>query len=419
MTRRHRPSTSGRTGRLAAGLRTAVLPALVLVAVLAVGAGATSDFVAGAAGPLGHLSGARDADPASAPAAAPTRASTGDATEQTHRPDPQLVSRGAVLRPAPPSTTSKPASKPASKKPGKAAAAKPKATKPAKPRGRVLPETSFGIWSFNVLGSLHTRGGKDGYAPGPRRARWALDLMNTSRGPEGRVDIVGAQEVENDQIAALTGPGSGWDSYPRPAGHFQSQAVLWRTAVFEMVTATSFEIPFLDWQRPQQVVLLRHRETGRLVWVVNNHLAPKRGRDSNFQDQRDIGTAALLDQVQRLRNNPVTAPPDTQGSDGTTTVLAPAGDTPVLVTGDMNQKDRTACPLVGVGFIPAQGGGWFDDGCRLGHTRIDQVLGADGTTFTHTWYDRSRAVARITDHHITRTRVTLAAVRLPATGGTR
>ena len=195
---------------------------------------------------------------------------------------------------------------------------------------------------------------------------------------------MGTQETAADQLWALTASGA-FASWPSPADRGTETAVLWRVGVFEFVEARSFPVRFLGQVRPQAVVLLRHRVTGRLVWVVNVHLAPKRKRRDG-EAERDAATVALLAEVARLRGTGV----------------------PVLVTGDMNEHEEIMCKATAAGLLSANGGAWEDGRCRVfGRVGIDWIFGSAAVQFGSFAYDKTGKAMRVNDHPAARVWVTI------------
>ena len=87
-----------------------------------------------------------------------------------------------------------------------------------------------------------------------------------------KVSAVGLQEVQPDQMAGLL-RGTGFEVYPGPDVDALNRVnpIMWDPAVFEFVSGDRFTITFMGRARPQPILRLRHRVTGRELYVVNTH----------------------------------------------------------------------------------------------------------------------------------------------------
>ena len=232
---------------------------------------------------------------------------------------------------------------------------------------------SFRVGTFNVLGSQHTAPGGDRtrYPPASTRTAGAAGLVGAHD-----VDILGTQELQVDQLRDLqnrTGmaawPGTGW-------GETESDnSILYDPGVVEVVSGSSFTIPFMGTPRPQPIVRFRHEATGREFYVVNTH--PSAGGGSYLAERRQ-GQAALVDVVQDLKSEGL----------------------PVLVTGDMNDREEFYCRVVPAAGLVAANGGSYGSGCRPPPSPlpVDWVVGT-GATWSNYWRDTTPVNRRISDHY--------------------
>lgn len=266
---------------------------------------------------------------------------------------------------------------PLSRRPALAAAALVAAALvPALPAAAAPPRdpAAFTVASFNILGSQHTEHSRE-WAPGPRRARWSLRWLEREK-----VSVVGLQEAQVDQVRVLT-RGGAWRSFPSPATSTNTQtaqSVAWRPGRWELVRATTFTIPFdLDQQREQPVVLLRHRGSGRLVWVISVHLTSGGGAEA--ARERAIGTKRLIEVVATLEEKRV----------------------PVVVTGDMNARDELFCRVAGLTSLVSPAGGRHDESCSPPEAmHIDWLFGSPGIGWSGFRYADDPLLDRITDHTV-------------------
>ncbi|MGZ4437542.1 MAG: endonuclease/exonuclease/phosphatase family protein [Nocardioidaceae bacterium] len=238
--------------------------------------------------------------------------------------------------------------------------------------------TGFNLATFNILGSQHT-GPNSGYAPGTTRARWAAQLLL-----DRRVGVVGFQEIQPDQLSVVRARlGRKFATFPGTSMGYQGvpQNVMWSRGRWTKTADTTVTVPFLGQQRIQPAVRLRNKVTGRQIWVINAHNAP-RGR----QAERDVAVAREAALVRRLSQHGL----------------------PVFLVGDLNETQPAFCTLTATTALLSPAGGSNDEGyCQPpAQMRIDWIFGT-GTDFSGYLVDRSAEVARITDHPVLFTRAIL------------
>jgi endonuclease/exonuclease/phosphatase family metal-dependent hydrolase len=231
------------------------------------------------------------------------------------------------------------------------------------------------IGTFNVLGSQHTAPGGDRsrYPAASVRSRGAARLIAAHR-----VAVLGTQELQPDQLAALrsrTGmaawPGRRWGSKET------DNSVLYNAHRFKLVNGSRFVIPFMGHPRPQPILRLKDRSSGRQFYVVNTHPSAGGGR---YATERRRGQRVLVSVVKRLR----------------------ATGRPVLVTGDMNDREKFYCHVAPAARLVAANGGSYAHGCRPPQSPIpvDWVLGSKRTGWTRYWRDTRPIERRISDHFL-------------------
>lgn len=243
---------------------------------------------------------------------------------------------------------------------------------------------SFQIGTLNVLGSQHTRGSRR-YAAGTTRTARAVGMFQ-SRG----IDLLGLQEVQDDQLNVLLGRLGGFGVWPgRALGNNGVRLqIAYNLSLFELVDTGSISTRFDFQTRPIPYVLLRNRSTGGEFWVVNIHNSPR-----TQEADRDAATGAEIALFNRLR----------------------ATDRPVLVTGDMNEKEEWFCRVsTGAGMVAANGGSG-SGGCALppGPLRIDWIMGGGGVDFSGYVQDGA-SLAGISDHWFVHADVTVSPTNLVA-----
>jgi hypothetical protein len=250
-----------------------------------------------------------------------------------------------------------------------------KAERAARRAARRQPPTTFRVATFNVLGAAHTtrNGTHPGYASGTVRMRWAVSLLNSAA-----VTVAGLQEFEPPQFATFRNAAPAWGVFPglalaRPA---LSNSVVWRSDVWAYVEGHTISIPYFHGKaRPMPYVLLRNVQTGQEVWFANFHNpANVRGPAARWRSIAVSREAALANSL---------------GQDGT----------PVIMTGDMNDRTAFYCPMTARTALHAANGGSSGSGCRPpGDMGIDWILGSPDVTFEAHTRVRGGLVARTSDH---------------------
>lgn len=230
---------------------------------------------------------------------------------------------------------------------------------------------SFRIGTFNLLGSNHT-------APGGERRSYPPASVRTPRTAakiaEHRVDVLGTQELKPDQLNALKSM-TGMAAYPDFAFGTRDtdNNILYDPDLFEFVEGGSFTITFMNARRPQTILKLRHRETGREMYFLNMHASAGGGK---YAASRAAGHQTAIATVNSLK----------------------AEGLPVFLTGDMNDRQPFFCRLAPATGMVAAIGGSTSGGCAPARAlAVDWVL-AHGATFSGYWEDRS-TLRRTSDHH--------------------
>ena len=245
-------------------------------------------------------------------------------------------------------------------------------------RRGLADETTFRVGTFNVLGSSHTApvgGNKKGYASGVARMGMTYSLIS-----QADLDVVGFQEFEEVQYSRFRSlAGSRWDVYPGPSLDRGSirDSIAWRTDVWKLVEANSIAIPYFGGdmiRRP--VIKLENIESGREVWFFNTHnpaSTPNHGNNARWRG------AAVSIQI-RLANE--------LGADGT----------PVVFTGDYNDRAEVFCPIVGGTELEAANGGGYSGGCDTpDRMDVDWVFGS-GMEFSGFVSQSQGIIGRVSDH---------------------
>lgn len=246
--------------------------------------------------------------------------------------------------------------------------------------------TSFKVASFNILGFDHTRPGgnhasfPDGYS---RMARAAALIRNTG------LSVVGLQESQTEQINNFRSRMPGWGIFPGTSGpepKASQNSIVWNTAVWEVVETHTIIIPYFGWEPfPMPYVLLRHKASGREVWFGNFHNpASVRGPAAGIRHAATAKEAALANQLQ-------------------------ADGTPVIFTGDFNDKSAFFCQISAATKMHGSNGSYHDGSCQMrGPINIDWVIGSQNISFSSHVVDNYPRTSRTSDHPMIRAVATLS-----------
>ena len=243
------------------------------------------------------------------------------------------------------------------------------ATPPAQPpRGR----TTFNVSSFNILGSLHTAGGKGGYASGPTRAAWAAQVIE-QRG----VDVVGFQEFASDQAREFKRVAGGeFGTFPGPSKrHLGSHnTIAWRKDTWKLVESYTVDMPSHKGRmQPSPVVRLKNKHTGQEVYFTNFHNAPgfHINQQQHWRDQATTQQVALINKLKR-------------------------SGLPVIVTGDMNEKANYHRRLTNEAGMDAANE--LKNGSLPRALYVDWIFGSQDVTFKGFHRERKPVLQKISDH---------------------
>ncbi len=244
-------------------------------------------------------------------------------------------------------------------------------------RDALLP-TTFTVSSYNVLGYGHTvRGGnRTGFADGRTRMRWITSLL------QGRgVDVVGFQEFQVQQFSTFNAVAGGeFAVYPGAAGGREGvrNSIAWRRSEWTLVEANTTPIPYFGGSTlPMPYILLENVATGQRAWFANFHNpADAQGPAQRFRDAAMSLEISLFNRLQAET------------------------DYPVVVTGDMNEREVFLCRVAtGAGMHSADGGYADAAGCHVpSPLQVDWIVGSAGVGFSNYLATRSGLAARASDH---------------------
>lgn len=260
------------------------------------------------------------------------------------------------------------------------------------PRRSAPPVATFRISSFNILGSSHTRG-RSPRASGTARASRAASYIMANN-----IDLIGFQELQGDQRRTFTNATGGrFGLYPgdQLRGLDGENSIAYRLDTWELVKADTAPIPYFGGRiRNMPVLLLKHKKTGITTYVANFHNPANTKRFGNQERHKAAAKARQVALFAELRD------------DGY----------PLLVTGDMNERQSWFCAVAGPGDLRAAAGGEGGrNGCSVaGGFRIDWIVGSHDVEFSNYREDRSGTIKWITDHPVMVSDVKIDAQWFPA-----
>jgi endonuclease/exonuclease/phosphatase family metal-dependent hydrolase len=242
---------------------------------------------------------------------------------------------------------------------------------PAEP----VQSTTFRVSSFNVLGAAHTAPGgtRPEYASGTTRMRWAMSVLRSAN-----VSVAGLQEFEQPQHAVFQQAAPGWDVFPgmKRSRSSLANSIVWRSDVWQFVSGHTIDIPYFGGKpKPMPYILLRHVGSGREVWFANFHNpASVRGPAAHWRREAVQRESALANSLAR-------------------------NGTPVIMTGDMNDRAEFFCPMTARTQMHAANGGSRGAPCNPpANMRIDWIMGSAGVDFSGYEVRDGALVDRTSDH---------------------
>jgi endonuclease/exonuclease/phosphatase family metal-dependent hydrolase len=239
----------------------------------------------------------------------------------------------------------------------------------------------FRVASFNILGANHTDGPKANkrkqFKPSAKRTPQTVLSLDLNG-----VDVVGFQEMQVKQVDQFMKKTQGaWGLYPgrQLSNYAAHNSIGWRTAEWKLVEANSIPITYFNGQLvPMPYVLLRHLDTGRLVWFANFHNPASTKSRPPQAKWRKKAKAAQVALANRLHESGV----------------------PLVLTGDMNERETYFCAMTTQAPMKsASGGSWGASACKPPKdVRIDWVFGSNYLKFSNYRVNRGTLVKKITDH---------------------
>jgi hypothetical protein len=251
---------------------------------------------------------------------------------------------------------------------------------PADPTPFDIP-TRLRVSSFNLLGYGHTipHGSHPRYTDGITRMNWTVRILHRND-----LQVVGFQEMQKPQFTRFKElTGNEYGIYPgnQLTTAAMANSIIWQKSHWRLVEALTVQIPYFDGNLIRMpYVLLENRQTGRQAWFFNSHNpADARGDAQRWRNKAVAIEMALFNRLQ-----------------------AEYPTTPIISTGDENDRERYFCPMVrGSQMQAANGGGLLGTNCVTpDEMRVDWVMGSPLVQFTSYTALHTRLVRKTTDHYV-------------------
>ena len=148
-------------------------------------------------------------------------------------------------------------------------------------------------------------------------------------------------EFESPQAAVFEGDPE-WTLYRAAAnntfrnGNYNGNAIAWKTEDWRLVGETEFLVPYKTTLH-MPVVTLENRDTGALIRVIGVHNPASTAKAGNQQGARNTARAIEIAGMQELREQDP--------------------EIPILIAGDMNERETVFCSFTGTGFLQSSAGG--------------------------------------------------------------
>jgi endonuclease/exonuclease/phosphatase family metal-dependent hydrolase len=202
--------------------------------------------------------------------------------------------------------------------------------------------------------------------------RWTVQALE-----QRQIDIVGMQELEPGQESTFMDvTGGAWDHFPDSHGKAgAANVVAWRTDQWAAVAAARQPVPYFHGHPVQMPYVLLENPSGLRVWIISVHNpADTRGPAQRWRDQAVQAEAQLIAEL---------------AADGT----------PVLLTGDMNDRERFFCAITEAGTVHAANSSATGSPCRPPPSMaIDWIVSTTDLTFTNYTETRRPPINRASDH---------------------
>lgn len=240
-------------------------------------------------------------------------------------------------------------------------------------------DPTFRVSSFNILGWRHTaKGGKNaGMDSGERRMNRVVSLLG-----KRHISVAGLQEMQPQQHQRFKQlVGNEWGVYPGDSlsRYAMHNSIVWRTSEWRAVELNTIGIPYFNGEIvPMPYVLLQNLKSHRMVWFANFHNPADGGGRSSQAKWRNRAKALEVALANELWETGV----------------------PLVLTGDMNEKDNYFCSMAGQAPMrSASGGTATSTSCSPAPGgRIDWIFGSQDLRLSGYRVLQTKFVRRTSDH---------------------
>ena len=162
------------------------------------------------------------------------------------------------------------------------------------------------------------------------------------------------------------------------AGKVLWQSVMWDTSQWEFVSAAQVYVPMSGTTRPNPMVRLRSKLTGRNIWVFNVHNSSKNTRARQRERNAAVRIEIAKIVAQRRKN------------------------IPVVFLGDMNERKTVFCKVARQTDLKAVTGGYATKRkCVTPRTmHLDWMFASPEFKVQSAAFERTPRVSLITDHSV-------------------
>jgi endonuclease/exonuclease/phosphatase family metal-dependent hydrolase len=241
------------------------------------------------------------------------------------------------------------------------------------------------VATFNLLGYGHTMPSGDNKlkVDGRTRQAQANQIIRANN-----LQIIGFQEMEQPQIDVFNAQmGAQYDLWPgneytgKSAVNVKGNSIAWRKDQWTAISKTYYDAPYFKGVNvPRPIVLLQNVATGQQVYVTNTHNpANTFGNAANYRTQSVNIQISTLNALRRARPT-----------------------TPILFTGDMNDRTDFFCSFTqGTAMRAVNGGTRTTKACTLPKSpQIDWIMSTTDVQWNGYQAVRTDYVKKTTDHPV-------------------
>jgi hypothetical protein len=212
------------------------------------------------------------------------------------------------------------------------------------------------------------------------------------------------RKIQFDRFMTLEGANFGIYPGNQLPDAARANSIAWRKDTWNLIEAYTIRIPYFEGNLIRMpYILMENRETGQRVWFANFHNPASPPKYGDGEKWRDKATELEIGLVNRLR--------------------AADPSIPIVLTGDMNERDEYFCKMASrTTMQAANGGGITALGVCVPPLRmpVDWIFGS-GPEVGFTQYEalRDDLVKKTTDHPVVFTDASIAPVTARRSAATR